>query len=178
LNPVERAVFLLHDVFAVGYAEVAEMVDRNEASCRQIAKRARDRVRAERPRVAPDPDRDQQLLEAFLVASAADDPAALADLLHEDVVLVSDGGPHVRAARKPIVGLHRVTTFVTSIARNLEGEPTLTFAQINGQPAVVAEIEGAPTSVFIVEPDASGRKISRIYALRNPDKLSALHPLA
>lgn len=172
LGPVERAVFLLHDVFGMAYGEVAAVVDRTEENCRQIAKRSRERVQAERPRIPPDEVRDQKLLEAFLVASSLDDVDTLRTVLHEDIVLLSDGGPTVRAARRPIVGVDAVSRFVTSIARNLKGEPTIEITSVNGQAAVLLAVED-DRSVFVIEPDATGTQILRIYAMRNPDKLAA-----
>ena len=122
--------------------------------------------------MAPSEERDQQLLEAFLVASSLNDTDALSAVLHEDIVLFSDGGPTVRAARRPIVGIDAVSRFVTSIGRNLKGEPTIELTTVNGQSAVLLAVED-DRSVFVVEADASGTKIRRIYAMRNPDKLAA-----
>lgn len=108
LEPVERAVFLLHDVFGYPFAEVATYVERSEPAARQIAKRARDRVQAERPRVDADPEHAEELAAAFLGAVVEGDVEVLRRLLTDDVVHLSDGGPHRRAARRPVVGSDRV----------------------------------------------------------------------
>jgi len=175
LGPVERAVFVLREVFALPYDEVAAVVDRSEDACRQIARRARSHVRTERPRVSVDRDRDRKLLDAFLGALASGVPEELAALLHDDVVLVSDGGPDVRAARHPIVGRDRVTRFVRGISRNPDGnEVDLRFVTVNGQVALLVRADGHDTTLFTVEPDASGTRVQRVFALRNPDKLALL----
>lgn len=176
LGPVERAVFVLREVFDMEYDQVASVVDRSPDNCRQIARRAREHVRAERPRVTADPDRDRALLDAFVAAIASGTPGVLADLLHDDVVLVSDGGANVRAARRPILGAHRVTRFLTGIVRNAsDSDVVLEHLTINGQISLHVALERAAPTVFTLEPDTSGNKISRIFVHRNPDKMHRLH---
>ena len=172
LGPVERAVFVLREVFDLDYSEVASIVDRSEDNCRQIARRSRDHVRAERPRVTPDPGRDRRLLDAFITAIASGESDQLAQLLHDDVVLVSDGGAKVRAARHPIIGAARVTRFLTGIVNNTPpGEFTLDYVTVNGQISLYVAVEGQAPSLFTLESDPTGDSINRIFVLRNPDKL-------
>lgn len=175
LGPVERAVFVLREVFDLGYDEVAKIVDRSQDNCRQIARRSRDHVRAERPRIASDPDRDRKLLDAFVAAVATGTPDQLVEMLHDDVVLVSDGGANVRAARHPIVGADRVTRFLTGIVNHAPtGEVALRFLHVNGQISLLIEQDGQAPTVFTLEPDATNNRIQRIFVLRNPDKMHGL----
>ena len=173
LSAVERAVFLLHDVFDVSYADVAAMVDRTEANCRQIARRARDRLRAERtwsdPAHVIDAQANEQLLAAFLGALASGDPQQLGDMLADDVVLVSDGGAHRRAARHPILGRDRVARFVTTLANRMSSGATLELAEVNGLPGLMMVVDGAP--VMVVEVEFVGGRVVRVHAMLNPDKL-------
>ena len=175
LGPVERAVFVLREVFDLSYEEVATVVGRSQDNCRQIARRARDHVQAERPRVTANPDRDRRLLDAFVAAVASGAPDQLAGLLQDDVVLVSDGGANVRAARHPIVGVNRVARFLTGIANNAPGgDLDLRYLTVNGQVSLYVGLAGQAPSIFTLEPDASSTKIRRIFVLRNPDKMHQL----
>lgn len=173
LSAVERAVFLLHDVFDVSYADVAAMVDRTEANCRQIARRARDRVRAERPWSDPAPvlqtHETEQLLAAFLVALASGDTGQLGDMLAGDVVLISDGGANRRAARHPILGRDRVARFVTTLASRMSSGATLELVEVNGVPGLMLVADGAP--VMVVEVEFADGRVVRVHAMLNPDKL-------
>ena len=172
LGAVERAVFVLREVFDLGYPEVAAIVDRSEDNCRQIARRAREHVRSERPRMEPDPDRDRRLLDAFIGAVASGDPAQLEVLLHDDVVLVSDGGAKVRAARHPLIGAYRVGRFLTGLARNATAaDVELEYVLANGQISVVLKAGDGTASLFTLESDADGSHVRRIFVQRNPEKL-------
>jgi len=196
LNPVERAVFLLHDVFALPFDEIAPVVDRSPAATRQIAVRARARIEAERPRFAPDPSDVEQLAEAFLRAAASGDQSRLSDLLTEDVVLLSDGGAKARAARHPIVGHARVSRFLTGLARRVSEEFAFHPVSVNGSFAIYVTLNGEPDSVFMMswlnnggvgghntddytadehmvdEYTADEYRVDRVYVVRNPDKLA------
>lgn len=173
LSPVERVVLLLHDVFGVPFDEVARTVDRSPAATRQVAVRARSRVQAERRRFAPAPADLDRLSEAFGLAAATGDLSMLEDLLSEDVVLISDAGADVHAARRPVVGRARVARFVVNISRRLtEAGSTTTPTIINGQPGVyIHNPTEADTAIVITWID--GRADS-IMALRNPEKLRSL----
>jgi RNA polymerase sigma-70 factor (ECF subfamily) len=173
LSPLERAAFLLHDVFDMDYAGVADSIGRSEAACRQLAARAREHVRDERPRYERNDDDARKLADAFVAAAATGDVDGLARLLADDVVLYSDGGGKRRAALKPIVGKARVLRFCEGVQRRGGGyvahriEPTA----LNGLPGFVARSdEGTETIAFEVALD----RIVAIYIVRNPDKLRHL----
>ena len=172
LDPVDRAVFLLHDVFDMSYEHVAEVVEKTQANCRQIAKRARERVQRERPPIDLDPRRRQELLDAFLAAVLSGDAAALEPLLADDVVHLSDGGPNRRAARHPIVGPLKVARFFTGLAKRMPPDQlTIESVTLNGQPGLVVSI-GVP--IILMEFEFSGERVSRIHAILNPDKLTSV----
>ncbi len=170
LSPLERAAFLLHDVFDMEFAAVAATLGRSEAACRQLAARARAHVQAARPRFTPSPDEGARLAAAFRQAAQSGDTAAMARLLAEDAVLYSDGGGKRVAALNPICGGDKIVRFFAGIARKngLRGLRARE-ASINGLPGfVMVDAEGAlQTSAFAV---ADGR-IAAIYLVANPDKL-------
>ncbi len=169
LAPTERAVWLLAEVFGEPYALIASAVGKSEAACRQIAARARRRLREERP---PPPERlDPDLLRKLLAAVAAGDLASTLELLDADAVLVSDGGPDHRAARHPVVGAERVARLAINLARR--GEVTaLREATVNGAAALVVELDGGMPLVLTGE--QQGGRITRVYLLLNADKLGGI----
>lgn len=168
LGPVERAVFVLHQVFEMPYAEIAEAVGRRPASVRQIAHRAREHVGARRPRMQVDRAQQQAVVEKFLAAVSTGDVQALVDVLAPDVVVVADGGI-ATAARKPIVGARRVAVFLSKAA-SLPGFATTT-TWLNGMPGIRIDVDGEATAVSVVVEDG---RITRVYAIRNPHKLGSL----
>jgi len=173
LSPTERAVWLLADVFGESYALIASATAKSEAACRQIATRARRRLRAERP--APPQHLDPGLLRKLLAAVGAGDLALTLELLDTDVVLVSDGGPDHRAARHPVVGADRVARLAINLARR--GEVTaLRDETINGAAALVVELDA--TMPLVITGEQHDGRITRIYLLLNDDKLGGLsaHP--
>jgi RNA polymerase sigma-70 factor (ECF subfamily) len=167
LGPVERAAFLLHDVFGFGYPELATSLGRSEAACRQLVTRARRRVTDGRPRLPVDPEEHRELLERFLRAARDGDVDALHTLLAPEVVLVSDGGPNRRAARHPIRGAERVIRFVTKFVPQWQG--SLAFVTINGGPGFVVDVEGRHSVAGAVEV-VDGR-VNAIHWVLNPEKL-------
>jgi RNA polymerase sigma-70 factor (ECF subfamily) len=148
-SPLERAAFLLHDVFDMDFREIADALERSETSCRQLASRARSRVRRERPRFRPSREECERLSSAFARAAASRDTAALACLLAEHVVLLSDGGGRVPAALRPVAGRDRVARLVAGLAAKV------TVSDIRVSPA---RVNGLPGFVFS---DTSGRSPSR-----------------
>lgn len=171
LDPVNRAVFLLRDVFDVPYSDVADVVDKTEANCRQIARRARERVHRERPTIDLDPERRQELLDAFLASVLSGDAGELQPLLADDVVHISDGGPRQRAARYPVVGPDRVARLLTNLAGRLPADQvTIEQMSFNGQPGLVL---WAGVPLMLIEFEFKDGLISRIHAILNPDKLAA-----
>lgn len=170
LTPVERAVWLLSDVFGEPFSVIAASVGRSEAACRQVASRARRRLREQRP-PATSP-LDGPLLGRLLEAVGRGDVEALLELLDTDVVLVSDGGPNRRAARRPVVGATRVARFAVNLAQRYP-EGDVRAVDVNGTPAVVLEGSGTP---LVVAGEQRGGKVVALWLLANPDKLAALEP--
>jgi RNA polymerase sigma-70 factor (ECF subfamily) len=178
LSPLERAAFLLHDVFDAGFAEVADALGRSEAAVRQLASRARTRIREERPRFRPPPEHCERLTAAFLFAASTGDAAALKSLLADDARFVSDGGGRISAAGIPIMGAARITKAVIGFATKhpLPDDAQVRQVRINGGPGVLmATRSGEPIQTLAFEFDAGGR-IAGIYVVRNPDKLRHLMP--
>ncbi|MDC7784909.1 sigma-70 family RNA polymerase sigma factor [Rhodoplanes sp. TEM] len=175
LSPLERAAFLLHDVFDVGFAEVAALIGRSEAACRQLATRARAHVRAARPRFAVAPEEGSRLVAAFAEAVQRADASGLARLLAADAVLHSDGGGRKTAALNPIVGRDRVARFFAGIAAKFPDVLAASRgASINGLPGlIVTEADGSVQTLAFEIVDGS---IAAIYFVRNPDKLAHLAP--
>jgi len=185
LSPLERAAFLLHDVFDFTFNEVASALERTEAACRQLAGRARTHVREARPRgatAAPAHSgeidaKHAQLLSAFAAATQSGDLNALTQLLASDVRVVTDGGGKVRAALEVIDGADRAARFLVEVTRKRpdawwRDEFTVRFATINGLPGVIVDAPEGPvqTAAFEIEDDV----IRALYVVRNPDKLRHL----
>ena len=171
LSPLERAAFLLHDVFDEDYATLARTLGREEAACRQLLSRARAHLKDARPRFTVPQDDAARLAAAFMDAAARNDPAALAELLAEDCVLISDGGGKRKAALRPLVGRDDVLALIKGLAWRQAWPPPgrIRPARINGYPGVVLEDDdGVQTIAF--EPGEDGR-LAAIYIVRNPDKL-------
>jgi RNA polymerase sigma-70 factor (ECF subfamily) len=172
LAPVERAVFLLVDVFGVAYPDVSAAVGKSEVACRQIASRARRRLR-DRP-ARPHGPVDRQVVDELIVAVAMGDvDSALARLL-PDAVLVSDGGPKRRAARRPVVGAERIVRFLVNLSHRHYQAQTLQVAPVtvNGDPGIAVSLDGELDFVAAFEVD--GDRVGAIWLVRNPDKLENL----
>lgn len=178
LSPLERAAFLLHDVFGLGFDEVAATLDRDPAACRQLAARARKNVRGERPRYAIDREEGERMTDAFFAASRSGDLTALRDLLAENVVAYTDGGGIRNAALNPLFGLRRVAGLFMGVARKSGRQlpPVLYKGLINGLPGFVTlEQDGMVQTTSI---DIADDRIVGIYIVRNPEKLRHLSDLA
>lgn len=171
LAPVERVVFLLADVFSVPFAEIAGVVGRSPDSCRQIASRARRRVRDERPRFTPTDEQAWSVTFAFLAAARAGDLDTLLGLLADDAVLVSDGGAEHRAARRPVVG-DRIPRFVINLAARVPAAVDYDVRLVNGQPGAVVRFHGRPVLALAAAVDSG--KVQRLWVIVNPDKLVAI----
>jgi len=172
LSPPERAAFLLHDVFDRPFAEVAKTLGRSEAACRQLATRARRAVREDQPPPASS-DNHARLLGAFCQAAASGDVTALADLLREDAIAITDGGGHKQAALNPIHGADKIIRFLIGIGgknagRDIRAEPMT----INGSTGVLVYLDGEIDHTLSLAID--GEKIVAIYIVRNPDKLRSV----
>ncbi|MEU7857432.1 RNA polymerase sigma-70 factor [Nonomuraea sp. NPDC049141] len=168
LQPTERAVFVLREVFDLAYDEIAEAVGKSPAAVRQIAHRARAHVAARRPRGVVSPAETRDALEAFQRAVETGDLQRLFDLLAPDVVLLGDGGGVVQAALEPVVGAGQVAHVLGRIAAAV----SLESAQVNGHPALVLRLDGAVEGVMAVRFDDG--LITGLYAVRNPEKLSRI----
>ena len=177
LSAPERAAFLLHDVFDQPYSEVARTLGRNEASCRQLALRARERVREARPRFAATEQDGLRIAEAFLQASREGDLGALRQLLADDAVLHSDGGGKKAATLRPVMGGDKVARFFAGIAGKPGGKLLgAAVVRLNGMPAVLGtEADGLPRSISL---DIQDGRIVAVYMVRNPDKLRHVAALA
>ena len=174
LSPLERAVFLLHDVFDEDYGSVAETLGRNEAAVRQLATRARAHVRDNRPRFTVSQEDAAKLAAAFMTAASQGDMAALSAVLAHDAVMVSDGGGKRKASLRPLIGREDIIRLLEGIAWRAGGDEEawpLTFraVRINGYPGIVMERGDGPMTVAF-QPGEDG-KLAAIYMVRNPDKL-------
>jgi RNA polymerase sigma-70 factor, ECF subfamily len=172
LQPVERAVFVLREVFGLEYDEIGGAVGKSPAAVRQVAHRARVHVAARRPRGVVSAADARGALEAFQRAVETGDLQRLLDVLAPDVVFLGDGGGVVQAALKPVTGAHRVATLVAGLAR-FGAAASLRPAQVNGYPALVLRLNGAIDAVVAIRID-DGR-VTGLYSVRNPEKLSRIH---
>ena len=174
LSPLERAAFLLHDVFGESFDEVAESLGRDAAACRQLASRARDHVRAEKPRFPVERAHGLEIAQAFFAASRGGDIAGLGQMLADDVSLYSDGGGKRPAASRVMLGSDEVMRTFAAIARLTRGYEAelIRFAYVNGLPGFVTrEPDGMlQTTALLME----GERVRAIYVMRNPDKLGHL----
>ncbi|AJR26889.1 RNA polymerase sigma factor SigJ (plasmid) [Sphingobium sp. YBL2] len=170
LSPLERAAFLLHDVFGESFDDVASSIGRGAAACRQLAARAREHVRRERPRFPVERDRGQAIAAAFYEAARAGDVTKLGSLLADDVRFHSDGGGIRPAAGRVLNGAHEVLRGLSTIIRLRRGDPELVRrAFVNGLPGFVTrEADGMLQTTALLIEDS---RVKAIYIMRNPDKL-------
>jgi len=169
LGPEERAAFLLRRVFDADYAEIAATLGRSEAACRQMVSRAGARLRAARPRFAPDADAVRAALDRFARAAMAQDHAAVLAMLAPDVTAISDGGGKARAALRPLEGAAEVAQVILAVAAK-RGPVVPRLVRANGAPALAVLEGGAQDVLYTLTLDVQGR-IDWIYVMRNPDKL-------
>ncbi|GAA1898080.1 RNA polymerase sigma factor SigJ [Streptomyces durmitorensis] len=167
MTPAERVAFILHDVFRYSFAEVAEIVGRSPAACRQLASSARRRMRASHAPAAP-AARSADVVRDFKRAWEAKDIAALIGLLDPDATALADGGGLVNAAPHPVAGAEEIARYLIAVAGRLSGQ-TILERTVNGRPGLVVQHEGITTSVIAL--DVAGDRITRFWAVRNPEKL-------
>jgi RNA polymerase sigma-70 factor (ECF subfamily) len=175
LDPRERAVLLLHDVFGYPFDEIGPMLDLSPVACRQLASRTRRKLDHERETLRrPDELREQELISNLLTTIATGDVDAVMELLAPDVVLLSDGGAQRHAARRPVVGPDRVARLVVNLAKRLMATDEARMVQVNGEPGLLFVADGEPDYVlsFSFTPDG---KVRRFYSQLNPEKLRHLH---
>jgi RNA polymerase sigma-70 factor (ECF subfamily) len=167
LTPLERAAYLLHDVFGYSFDEVACSLNRSPPACRQLGARARKHVEARRQRFDADMHHGRELTDRFLTACATGDLSGLLSMLSDDVVVWSDGGGKVRAAMRPVVGPYRSSRFLLHVAKKTQGVPVATV--LNGQPATVFVHDGTVVTALVL--DILDGVIVGVRAVSNPDKL-------
>ena len=180
LSPTERAVFLLREVFGYAYAEIAQIVQKSEANCRQMVRRARQHIQRGRPRFDVSLEEQQAFTNQFLQACMTGDVDTLVDFLAEEVTIWSDGGGKAVAATKPIYGLEKAIRFLTGLARNAPPNTATRFASVNQSPGLIIYVDGQPIAVMTFEVDRATDDQPRIIAIRsilNPDKLSRIPSL-
>jgi RNA polymerase sigma-70 factor (ECF subfamily) len=173
LSPLERAAFLLHEVFEMDYADISRALGRSEEACRQLASRARQHVRDERPRFASTDENRERLFTAFEAVMTGGDVAEFAQVLADDAVLYADGGGKRAAVLEPVRGKENILSLFAAIAakRRLFRRDQLERASINGLPGFLVHAEDGPqTTAF----DVDGDRIVALYIVRNPDKLRHL----
>jgi len=173
LSPLERAVFILHDVFAYPLTDVAGIIDRRQDATRQLAKRARDHFNEARPRFEPDPADIETLSTLMMAAALEGDIDTLQSFLVEEVVHVSDGGANYRAARAPIVGRDRVARFFINLSKRWEPTMAVHIVRANGQFAAYLTNDDEPYMLLIS--NWVDGKVAASYAVRNVDKLASFH---
>jgi RNA polymerase sigma-70 factor, ECF subfamily len=172
LSAGERVAFVLHDVFGYEFGRVAEVLGTSPDAARQLASRARRHVEARRPRYPASREQQQAIVEAFATATAEGDVARLLELLHPDVVMNTDGGGVVNAARKPIEGAERVAKVAVALSRKGADPSTLRIVDVNGMPGCVVRDWDGTASVCAITVDAG--RIVEIDIVRNPEKLRGL----
>ncbi|MFJ8667032.1 RNA polymerase sigma-70 factor [Streptomyces sp. NPDC093600] len=173
LAPTERAVFVLREVFDVGYDEIAEAVGKSPAAVRQIAHRARAHVAARRPRGGVSPAETRDALDAFRRATETGDLQGLLDILAPDVVLMGDGGGVKQAIPRPVVGADKVARLLIGGLGKVAAAVSLRPTEVNGQPALIIRLDGVVDTVVAARVDDG--LITGLYAVRNPEKLSRVH---
>jgi RNA polymerase sigma-70 factor (ECF subfamily) len=172
LRPVERAVFLLHEVFAYSFEEIAGIIGKNPANCRQIGRRARQHVEERRPRYAPSPEEQDRLLNEFVGALASGDVQRLAGLLADDATLRADGGGKVTTAVRPLKGAEKIVRRMIGFSAKYPRPVAGYRLDVSGQPIFVSELDGRPLGIITF--GIAGGRIHDIRMVVNPDKLQRL----
>jgi RNA polymerase sigma-70 factor (ECF subfamily) len=170
LSPLERAAFLLHDVFGESFEEIGDFLSRPAATCRQLASRARQHLRSGAPRHPVEAGEGRRLATAFLQAARSGDLEGLKQLLLPDAVLINDGGGIVKAALRPILGSDRIARMFESLTRRKTPPDEIREVRFNGLEGLMYLTGGKATDVILFEPRDG--KISRMYDVRNPEKLA------
>ena len=174
LTPLERAVFVLHEVFGYAHPEIAEILERRPAAVRQSAHRARAHVQARRPRYQADPQVQARATERFIAAALGGDLDALMQMLAPDVTLWTDGGGKVRSAGlRPVSGRDQVVRMLSGYARRAP-ELDIHYRPVNGDPSAVIFSGESPYAVMVMDRSPEGDQVTGIYVVTNPDKLSRI----
>lgn len=175
LSPLERVTFILKSAFDFSFEEIAPIVGRNPVACRKLYSRGRARVLEDRTRFPVDRERHRALLRSFEAAARDNDLATLLELLSEGVVLNGDGGGKGLGLKKPLVGAAAVARFVIALSHRLPPDAQLHEIELNGAPAISFSSQGRPFVVIMIETEEG--RIRHIYAIANPDKISAIGAL-
>jgi ketosteroid isomerase-like protein len=172
MTPAERVAFILHDVFRYPFADIAEIVGRTPAACRQLASSARRRIRDHRsPAASPTPSAQQAgVVRDFRRAWEAKDVKALVALLDPDATVVADGGGRAPASPRPVTGAETIARYLVDLADRVPADLTLLECMVNGQPGLVAQQGGVAMAVYAFDV-AGGDRIRRMWVVLNPDKL-------
>ncbi|MFB6820567.1 sigma-70 family RNA polymerase sigma factor [Streptomyces virginiae] len=181
LSPLERAVFVLHEVFGFAHPEIARILDRSPTAVRQLATRARRHVHARRPRHRPEADLHARVTERFAAAALGGDLRTLLELLAPDVTLWTDGGGKGPAVSlHPVHGRDRVAAVFMAVARALPAAGVdLSHRRVAGDPGALVFVDGGPLAVVVVDLTPEGDRITGVYSVTNPDKLTGItHPAA
>jgi RNA polymerase sigma-70 factor, ECF subfamily len=174
LTPLERAVFLLRQVFDYEYSEIAEMIGNDEAACRQLFSRAKKHISANRPRFQSDPEKQREMLEQFVAAVNRGELDGLLGLLADDVTLWADGGGKVRGAvTEPLQGRDVVARFILASPRFADGTLHPQIGMVNGEPSLLLQMDG--TTRFVVMIGVDGSHVREIRIVGNPDKLKGVN---
>lgn len=176
LTPLERAVFVLNEVFGYAHTEIAEIIDRSPAAVRQLARRARAHVRARRPRYRAHPRVRQEATERFVRAALGGDIAALMEVLAPDVTVWTDNGGNRRTGLRPVHGRDKAVRLLTGYAarRGTQGLD-LSYRRVNGDDAAVLFQGDSPYAVMVMDLTPEGDRVSDVYIVSNPDKLTHVH---
>jgi RNA polymerase sigma-70 factor (ECF subfamily) len=173
LTPPERAVFLLREVFDYSYSEIAEIIGKEEAACRQIFRRAKQFIVAQRPRFSPSTEQHRRMLQGFLQAVGNGDMDALVRLLSDDVTMWTDGGGKIPgAATRPLHGPSSVARFIVGSMRYYPVPDSIEQTQANGEPAIIFRAGGVP--VVFIGVTITDQAISELRIIANPEKLRSL----
>lgn len=177
LTPLERGVFVLHEVFGYAHTETAEILGRSPSAIRQLAHRAREHVHARRPRYEPAPHVRQQVTERFLAAALGSDLDALLEILAPEVTLWGDRGGKGHAAKgpRPLHGRDKVARLLAAIAPGSGKGLDIAYRSVNGDPSAVLFAGDTPYAVLVLDLTPDGDQVCGIYAVTNPDKLSHVH---
>ncbi|MHB8682238.1 MAG: RNA polymerase sigma-70 factor [Acidimicrobiales bacterium] len=174
LGPVERATFLLREVFGYDYDEVAEMTGESQANCRQLVSRAKRRIAERRHRFDADARHSEELARRFQLACGTGDVGGLMALLSDDVVIWTDGGGKARAAPRPVVGPWRAARFLVHIAKGISAGAEVRPVRLNGQPGLVVDQGGVVVAALVL--DVLGGQVCGVRIVSNPEKLTAVQP--
>jgi RNA polymerase sigma-70 factor (ECF subfamily) len=176
LTPLERAVFVLHEVFGYAHTEIAEILGRSPAAVRQLGHRAREHVQARRPRYRSDPQVRRKVTERFLAAAFGGDIDGLMEILAPDVTMWTDGGGKVRqSVLRPLHGREKVARFIAGVSAHAPEGMDVDYRTVNGDPSAVLFDADAPFAVMVLDLNSEGDLVSGVYAVTNPDKLSHIN---